>query len=63
VRRARQGPRRGGYTGLSQLYLDREFFHGIAGELGLACRTEDSVMTNSANGKFRFNALLFKGVD
>jgi SAM-dependent methyltransferase len=63
VRKARQGPRRGGYTGLSQLYLDRGFFHRIADELGLVCRTEDSVMTNSANGKYRFNALLFKGVD
>lgn len=63
VRQARQGPRRGRYTGLSQLYLDRGFFHGIARELGLGCHTEDSVMTSSANGKFRFNALLLKGVD
>jgi cyclopropane fatty-acyl-phospholipid synthase-like methyltransferase len=60
VRQARQGPRRAGYGDLAQLYLDREFFHRIADELDLACRTEDSVMTNSANGRYRFNALLFK---
>jgi SAM-dependent methyltransferase len=57
VRRARNGS---GY--LPQLYLHRWFFHAIAEELGLECSTEDSVMTNSANGKYRFNALLFKEV-
>lgn len=60
VRQARQGPRRTGYADLQQLYLDRDFFGRIAEELGLVCRIEQSVMTNSANGRYRFNALLFK---
>lgn len=60
VRQTRQGANQGQYSDLRQLYLDRDFFHRVAGELGLTCRTEDSVMTNSANGGYRFNAVLFK---
>jgi SAM-dependent methyltransferase len=60
VRQARQGPRQGRYADLAQLYLERDFFGQVAGELGLECRIEESVMTNSANGGYRFNALLFR---
>jgi cyclopropane fatty-acyl-phospholipid synthase-like methyltransferase len=58
VRRARQGRRHTGYAGLSQLYLERDFFRRLAVELDMTCRIEDSVMTGSANGSYRFNALL-----
>lgn len=59
VRRQRQGPRHAGYTDLPQLYLDRDFFRRIGDELDLTCQIDNSVMTNSANGAYRFNALLF----
>jgi SAM-dependent methyltransferase len=59
VRRARQGGAAPGYTDLRQLYLDRGFFRRLGAELGWTCEVHDSVMTNSANGKYRFNALLF----
>jgi trans-aconitate methyltransferase len=63
VRQARQGDRGSGYTDLRQLYLERDFFGQIGRELGLVCRIEQSVMTNSANGGYRFNVLLFKPDD
>jgi SAM-dependent methyltransferase len=58
LRRAQPGggSRRSGE--LTQLYLERDFFRRIADELGLACRIDESVMTNSANGRYRFNAVL-----
>lgn len=59
VRRARQGARGQRYADLRQLYLDRGFFRRLGEELGWRCEIDDSVMTNSANGKYRFNALLF----
>ena len=58
VRRARQGGSATAYADLRQLYLDRDFFRALAAELGWTCEVHDSVMTNSANGKYRFNALL-----
>jgi len=63
LRQARQGNRRSGYTDLRQLYLERDFFRQIGREFGLDCRIDESVMTNSANGGYRFNALLFKPDD
>lgn len=59
VRRARQGPRQASYADLPQLYLERDFFRRLATELDMTCHIEDSVMTSSANGAYRFNALLF----
>lgn len=60
VRRQRQGTGQREYRALSQLYLDRDFFRRLGDELGLECRIEESVMTGSANGKYRFNALLYR---
>ncbi|RIQ25264.1 methyltransferase [Jiangella rhizosphaerae] len=46
-------------TEIGQLYLDRAGFVELAGRLGMTCVIEDSVMTGSANARFRYNVLMF----
>jgi SAM-dependent methyltransferase len=59
VRRQRQGREHAGYIDLPQLYLERDFFRRLGEELNMLCEIDNSVMINSANGGYRFNALLF----
>lgn len=60
VRRQAQGARALDYEGLHQLYLERAFFHELATTHGWTCETEDSVMTDSINGRYRFNAFFYR---
>lgn len=57
ARRAAYRP--GGRSELGQLYLDRAGFRTVADRLGMTCAIEDSVMTGSVNGRFRYNVLMF----
>jgi cyclopropane fatty-acyl-phospholipid synthase-like methyltransferase len=58
-RRARQRGRSTDYTGLTQLYLRREFFEEVAAARGLRCVIEDSATPNSVNARYRYHVAMF----
>jgi trans-aconitate methyltransferase len=56
LRRSAYGP---GRSDLGQLYLDRADFWALADKLGMKCLIEDSAITGSVNGRFRYNVMMF----